>query len=131
VVGFPYTPQVILNPLRDTVLPLMKHGYLAENVLYWLGGSKGAGIAVGLAAMAALAALTWRALPAAADAPARRPTPRPLMVVVLASLLGILVTTAVVRTERHVRLKVMARLALDADLRLPYQDARDFMENEP
>jgi hypothetical protein len=131
VVGFPYTPQVILNPLRDTVLPLMRYGYLAENGIYWLGGSKSLGIAVGLLAMAALAALTWRSVSAATGAQARHSAPWPVAVLVLASLVGITVTTAFVRTERQVRLKVMARLALDADLRLPYRDATDFMENEP
>ena len=40
VAAFAYTPQNIVNPLRDMVLPLMRHGYLAENGLYWLGASK-------------------------------------------------------------------------------------------
>ena len=35
------------------------------------------------------------------------------------------------KTERELRLRVMSRLAYDAELLLPYKDAQDFMENAP
>jgi hypothetical protein len=129
VVGFPYTPQIILNPLPDMVLPLMGYGYLAENGLYWLGASKTVGIAVGLTLMALLAAFTWRS--AGGTAPSRGPTPRLLAAAVVVAVLGIAAATLTVKTDRELRLKVLSRLAYDAEIRLPYKDARDFMENAP
>ncbi|TDI11795.1 MAG: phospholipid carrier-dependent glycosyltransferase [Acidobacteria bacterium] len=130
VAAFAYTPQNIINPLRDMVLPLMSHGYLAENGLYWLGASKTLGAAVGLAAMAVLSVLTWRTL---RDSPwqTTAPTSRPLAAVVAISLLSIAAATVTMKTERELRLRVMSRLAYDAELPLPYKDAQDFMENAP
>jgi len=130
VAAFAYTPQNIVNPLRDMVLPLMRHGYLAENGLYWLGASKALGAMVGLATLALLAVLTWRTL---RDSPwqTARPTSRMLTTVVALSLLSITVAAVTLKTERDLRLRVMSRLAYDAELPLPYKDAQDFLENAP
>jgi len=130
VAAFAYTPQNIVNPLRDMVLPLMRHGYLAENGLYWLGASKMFGAMVGLAVMALLTVLTWRTLRNSPQQTARAPS-RTLAAVVTVSLLSIAVAGVALKTERALRLRVMSRLAYDAELPLPYKDAQDFMENAP
>jgi hypothetical protein len=128
VIAFPFTPQIIINPLRDMVLPLLSYGYLAENGLYWLGASKVAGLLVGLPAMAGLALLTRRSV--RGPSPGNLPS-RALTFVIASALLAIVVATTTLQTERQVRLKVMARVALDAELALPYESADDFMENAP
>jgi hypothetical protein len=51
--------------------------------------------------------------------------------IVIASLVGIAIATATLETTRHVRLKVLARLAFDAELHLPYDSAEEFMEKAP
>jgi hypothetical protein len=130
VVAFPYTPQNIINPLRDMVLPLMRHGYLAENGLYWLGASKTLGVLAGLTTLAVLSVLTWRSLRNGPRQTATRAS-RPLAAVVVASTLAIAVAAVTMKTERELRLRVMSRLAYDAELPLPYKDAQDFMENAP
>ncbi len=136
VIAFPYTPQVILNPLRDTVLPLMRYGYLAENGLFWLGASKVAGIWVGLGAAAVLAALTWwsaRANSSMEDAGRGRPSApsRPLIAVTLILLLGIGAATLAVETERPIRLRVLSRLSDDAGIPLPHRNVGEFLKNAP